>query len=346
MKEVSELVRITNKIGEFKALVQAGGGNASIKANGEMVIKASGFTFSEMTEESGFSILDRNRINDFFRSHKDSGNATGNETMYNSALAGSMLNPTLPKPSMEAGMHIFLDRVVIHTHPVMANILNCAANGEKMAKELFSNMIPEILWVDYANPGYSLAKEIKYAVESYERRNGVKPQVIFLKNHGLIVSDNDSEMCVDLTISINKAIYEYLKTNFKINDFPEPELDFRDGLFVNDSELVREFYEHFPENKALLHKFLIPDDAVYCSQFSIVDTQDEIEGKMAFVNGKSVVFPWGERKSIKANEMLVAKIYMLMALKGIGDINFLKDEDVNYVLGMESEKYRQSLDSG
>ncbi|MBI2084697.1 MAG: class II aldolase [Candidatus Aenigmarchaeota archaeon] len=346
MEEISELVRISNEIGELKALVQAGGGNSSVKTSGgEMVIKASGFTFAEMTEISGFTKLDHEQINDFFENYKAVVDANENEAAYNRVLKQAMLNHTMPKPSMEAGMHVFLDRVVVHTHPVMANILNCMKGGEKIARDLFSHMSPELMWVDYVNPGFSLAKEINSSVNSYVRKNGVKPEVIFLKNHGIIVSGKDSKRCVQLTISINQKIFEYLKGNFGLEEFPEPQLELKDGLFLNNNGVAKQFVQKLEGNKHLLSKFLIPDDAIYCSKFLIADSLSDAEDKIAF-SRQGVAFPWGEKKSIKVNEMLVAKLYILDALKKIGDVEFLKEEDVNYILNMESEKYRQNLDSG
>ena len=41
--------------------------------------------------------------------------------------------------------------------------------------------------------------------------------------------------------------------------------------------------------------------------------------------------------------MLTAKLYILSVLSKTGEVDFLRDEDVNYVLNMESEKYRQKL---
>jgi rhamnose utilization protein RhaD (predicted bifunctional aldolase and dehydrogenase) len=333
MNELSELVKISNEIGKSRDLVQAGGGNTSVKTeDGRMVIKASGFTFSEMTETSGFV---------FFSGREDTVDLPSNEQAYNQSLANSMIDSTMPRPSMEAGMHAFLHRVVIHTHPVMANIINCMKDGEKVARELFSDITPEFLWLDYKNPGYSLSNEIKNRVESYERVNGVKPELIFLKNHGIIVSGDDSSKCLKMTVDINERIYQYLKGKFSIERFPGIELDTKDNMHFNGSELVTQFVMKLDENKQFLSRFLIPDDAVYCSAFSIQEDASNLD-KITFGN-QGVFYPFNEKKAKKLNEMLSAKLYILSAISRIGEVEFLKDEDVDYVLNMENEKYRQSL---
>lgn len=346
MNEISELVRASNGIGKSKELVQAGGGNTSVKTeDGRMFIKASGFTFSEMTENSGFTVLDYKKISNFFEDYIYTPVLEENEIAYNQSLSKSITNPNSPKPSMESGMHVFLDRVVIHTHPVMVNIITCMNGGKNVAQQLFSDITPEFLWVDYKTPGYNLAKEIKEKVFSYEHANGVKPEVIFLKNHGLIISGNDSSKCVDTTIRINEKIFDYLNNNFGLEPFPEPQLEVKDNYF-NNSELVKNFVENLDENKHLLSNFLIPDDAIYCSEFSVQDSLNLEKNKINFVAGQGVFYPWNERKSVKVNEMLTAKLYILMALNKISKIDFLKEEDVTYLLNMESEKYRQKLTEG
>jgi len=306
-----------------------------------MFIKASGFAFSEMTESTGFAILDYNKIEEFFDEYKGGTNSPEDESMYNQSLAGSVINPNLPKPSMEAGMHVFLHRVVVHTHPVMANIINCMKGGEKIAKELFSDVTPEFLWVDYKNPGYNLAKEIKTRITSYENMNGMKPELIFLKNHGIIVSHDNSSTCLKMTIDVNEKIFEYLKNNFGIERFPQIELGLKDNFHFNGSQLVRQFVAKLDENKQFLSKFLIPDDAIYCSNFSIQEDISNLS-KMTF-GSQGVFYPLGEKKANKSNEMLSAKLYILSVISRIGEVEFLRDEDVNYILNMESEKYRQSL---
>jgi len=341
MKEIKELVRMSNEIGKFKDLVQAGGGNTSVKTpDGKMTVKASGLTFSEMTTQTGFVILDYDKILNFFQTHIES-DLEENEKLYNIALKESMINTNFPSPSMESGMHTFLDRVVVHTHPIMANIINCMTGGEKIAQELFSNL--RFLWLEYKNPGYNLAKEIKSQVYSYETKNGFKPELIFLKNHGIIVSDTSSLKCVNLTTGVNKKIYEYLKNNFGIENFVDPAIRFENGLHFNDNAFVKDFIENLDENKHLLSSFLIPDDAVYCSQFSIKENLNLDMDRINFVRNQGLVYPWDEKKSAKINEMVTAKLYIISVLQKIGKIEFLKDVDVRYILNMESEKYRQKL---
>jgi len=344
MKEIKELVRISNEIGKLKDLVQASGGNISIKTvDGKMIIKASGFTFSEMTEKSGFSIVDYKKLIRFFINRSDSQIAEENEGAYNETLINSIVDSKLPRPSMEAGMHVFLNRVVVHTHPVMTNILNCMENGEKIIRELFSYIHPEIMLVDYKNPGYHLAREIKKKISSYESKNGIKPEVIFLKNHGLIMSKDDSSNCVSVTLGLNKKVYMYLKDNFDIESFSIPELKLKNNIYFSDDVLIKRFIQHLKENESTLSKFLIPDDAIYCPAEISKGNFNEFNKNKITVTQNGAFFPWDKKKSTKIFEMFVSKAYITLMIDKIGKISYLQDKDVNYLQNMESEKYRQTL---
>ena len=56
MNELNKLIKLSKYAGERFDLVQAGGGNSSVKLeNGEMLIKASGFILSDVEINNGYS---------------------------------------------------------------------------------------------------------------------------------------------------------------------------------------------------------------------------------------------------------------------------------------------------
>lgn len=345
--EIKELVKISNEIGKFKDLVQAGGGNTSIKTNdGKMLIKASGFSFSEMTPEKGFVTLDLNKIEKFFEKNHSNLTSEEKETEYNKILAESTIEKSETRPSMEAGMHAFLGKVVIHTHPAMVNILTCIKGGKERAGKLFSEANPPILWIDYVNPGYNLAAEVGKKVGEYQKTNGKTPTIIFLKNHGLIISGNDAEECMKKTFEVNGKIKKYFDNDNKIDGYPDMKLQQKPGFFLSNNEIVMKFLELLPQNKSWLSQFLIPDDVIYCKQdFAIAESENNLDkNKINIIKGNGIFYPWNEKKSAKVDEVLTAKLFVLLAIDKMGEPEFLKEEDVDYLISMDSEKYRQSLD--
>ena len=63
-KALAELIKISNTVGKNVSLVQAGGGNVSVKTNDRkyMYIKASGAALKDMTEKTGWRQLNLNSV--------------------------------------------------------------------------------------------------------------------------------------------------------------------------------------------------------------------------------------------------------------------------------------------
>ena len=63
MNEITNLVRISKYAGERFDLIQAGGGNSSVKlSDNSMLIKASGFLLSDLTFERGYAKVDNLKV--------------------------------------------------------------------------------------------------------------------------------------------------------------------------------------------------------------------------------------------------------------------------------------------
>jgi rhamnose utilization protein RhaD (predicted bifunctional aldolase and dehydrogenase) len=65
-------------------------------------------------------------------------------------------------------------------------------NGRAELEKLFKSEKFAPLWVPYVGVGYLLAKKIERLTCDYKNRYGRGPSVIFLQNHGLVVTANDS----------------------------------------------------------------------------------------------------------------------------------------------------------
>jgi NAD(P)-dependent dehydrogenase (short-subunit alcohol dehydrogenase family)/rhamnose utilization protein RhaD (predicted bifunctional aldolase and dehydrogenase) len=101
------------------------------------------------------------------------------------------------RPSVETALHAMLGKVVIHTHPVAANALNCGPGLKALGEITPASELPP-LWVPYTDPGWRLAITIKSAAEAYEKKHNHPPVVIFMENHGLLVSAPEAQSCLAL----------------------------------------------------------------------------------------------------------------------------------------------------
>ena len=91
------------------------------------------------------------------------------------------------RPSVETALHAMLGKFVIHTHPVAANALNCGPGLKALEEITAAGELPP-LWVPYTDPGWRLAHTVKSAAEAYRHAHGCLPVVLFMENHGLLVS--------------------------------------------------------------------------------------------------------------------------------------------------------------
>jgi rhamnose utilization protein RhaD (predicted bifunctional aldolase and dehydrogenase) len=211
---ISNLVFISNKIGNYPQFVQGGGGNLSVKINEElMAIKASGFLLKDVSENNGLSFVNYSNIKKFINDNHEYENELS-ENEFDDLFQKSKLKmsefPDL-KPSIETGFHSILpQKYIIHTHSVFVNILCCSKEGEGIVKKLF----PSACWVNYGNPGKGITFEI------FKEINKNSSNIIFMKNHGIIVCSNDHLDALMLHKFVNDKIIDYLniKDDFKILD--------------------------------------------------------------------------------------------------------------------------------
>ncbi|MCJ7776975.1 MAG: SDR family oxidoreductase [Sedimentisphaerales bacterium] len=202
-KALLELIRISNNVGRDSSLVQGGGGNTSVKtADGKyMYIKASGTALKDMNERQGWRRL---RLDPVWAIIKDKSTAHLDLQRRETEVVNRLLDAcddevtSDARPSVESHLHAFLDKCVIHLHPIAVGAFVNAKNGKTELEKLFKNEKLPPLWVPYADPGFTLAKKIAKLVGDYQKRFGKKPTVLFLQKHGLLISANSPDTALRL----------------------------------------------------------------------------------------------------------------------------------------------------
>ena len=231
---IKNLVMLSQIIGKDPAYIQGGGGNISVKLGAKrMAIKASGGLLKNVDLEHGYSIVDYAAICDYLK------NTTDDEDSFNQKIKSFVVD-TDNRPSMETGFHAQFDKYVVHTHSAFINMLTCAIEGE----EILTNLFPHALWVPYETPGRDLILKIRDLLKDYP----APPEIVFLQNHGVIVSGKQAEAVLENHEEINERI----KANFALSD-----LSFASYGDHQDLSFMRQ-------------NILFPDQTVYTS------TSDEI----------------------------------------------------------------------
>ena len=139
MKEIKELVEISKYAGERLDLVQAGGGNSSVKLdNGQMLIKASGYSLSELVEGYGYSRVLTTEVSEIVENKKIIALKTKKDR---EKLASILVNKATidinNRPSIETLLHSFLLKYTLHTHPIVLNIILAKKNWKNILKSIF-----------------------------------------------------------------------------------------------------------------------------------------------------------------------------------------------------------------
>lgn len=201
-QSIKDFIELSNNLGSDINLCQHTGGNISVKAGDYMLIKASGVHMKNVSRVDGYSIVRPNTMN----------NITSSERY--DALFESELFYTGKRPSMEVGLHALLKKYTIHLHPVYLTALLCLGNSEEIIKELYKGY--KYNYLPYTTPGYSLFKDLENL--------DAKSDIIFLQNHGVVISSDSKQEALLTTIDIVGQAQKYLQE--QIPNFRSFTLDF------------------------------------------------------------------------------------------------------------------------
>ena len=337
---INELIDISTYAGNRADYTQGGGGNTSVKnpANGTMLIKASGYRLMDITANTAFVAVDQKKISDYYNSvdlsvKKDYEKESA-EIAKNSVVPVSGM-PTL-RPSVEVGFHAILKKYVIHTHSVYANILTCSEEGEKIAAGLFKDSDFGFIFLPYINPGFELTLAMKAEIEKFLEKEGKYPEVIFMKNHGLVVNGD----YIDRVKSINTEVNEKIRKHFGLEDnFRKVELKALSDGFVSETPVVKAFVSENGLTKALLDQTpLYPDQLVYLNNI-LAHSPDTMTVK----DGK-VYYNTDIKQATTLEETLAAYVFVVTAVKKAGlTVSKMNEKEVDFINNWEAEKYRRSV---
>ncbi|HLP04468.1 MAG TPA: SDR family NAD(P)-dependent oxidoreductase [Paludibacter sp.] len=299
MKEIQQLIEISQFYGRDSRFVIAGGGNTSYKNAERIWVKASGSSLATITEE-GFAILDRAKLN-LMSGKTYSSNAVEREEEVKNDLVDATLTKG-KRPSVETSMHNVIDYAfVVHLHPTAVNGLMCANNAESDLKRLFAE---KALYIEYTDPGYVLFKKVENAIVAYRETYKEEPVVIWLQNHGIFVAANTIEEIKTLYTQILDTLESALPTSGSATSSRTPTIFgesratcncterilpalrmmlSKDGLKtlkVRKNALVKYFYDT-EENQAKIARPFTPDAIVYCKSNYIFLNDEEPEAVVA-----------------------------------------------------------------
>lgn len=378
MEELNSIIEISRKFGEDRDMVQGGGGNTSVKiGNGKMYVKASGTTL-RMADVDTFIVVDVDEVLGIL-GDKDMSELTPGERdlIVSNRLQGLVKDGSNKRPSIETFLHALLGKYVVHVHPVYVNALTCFEGGHALAEKIFKDKI-KYLWIGYDSPGYPLGILLKDGLKKYVACNGTVPEVIFLQNHGIIISSDNEQDIYLLNDKVMEELKGFWGTNVLKKDVTIKETDYINllkqafasihlpysYLQVSESCVIHSVLQKENSRVLFTDGALYPDQIVYCGEYPLYIESDadykkvrsmlkefiETVGyppKVAIFDGKAVVFSGESLNEIKAmEETLESHLKVLLLIEKKGKPGFLSREETTYIANWESEKYRKKLITG
>ena len=206
---LADYVILSTQGGSRSDYVQGGGGNTSCKLDGSlMAIKASGFRLNQVAIDNGYAVLDYAAIRRFYAGNHPEDLADVEASGSAAAKAATQAIAGLPalRPSVEAGFHSLMQRFVLHTHAVYANLAACSAEAQSILDAALAGEPFAWGYVPYINPGAQLTFAIAAEIDRVERATGQKPKVILMQNHGIIASADNRQECLDIHDRVNEKL--------------------------------------------------------------------------------------------------------------------------------------------
>jgi len=355
MSEISALVEISKYAGERFDLVQAGGGNSSVKYdNGEMIIKASGFLLSDVNKESGFSTVYTKKIahivkNKIIINELDK---RKRESLTSQLVKADTIDKA-NRPSIETLLHSFLYKYTLHTHPIVVNMLVIRQDWREILKSIFIN--EAVLLVNYQTPGIELALELDSELSKFD----TIPNIIFLQNHGLIITSQSKSEIQTKTEYVIEKIEKYLnvdmnryKTTNTITNLLNTIQKNNNISYLSEDSYLNEQLLHYKE--LFLTTPFCPDSLVYCGISSaVIDDAADIKPieqykkkyyelpKVIIVKNNLYFIAANVKKAKEMEE--VFKFHIMVLVQNSKEINYLELDELAYLSNWEAEQYRKNI---
>lgn len=376
MKEIQDLISISQYYGNDTRFVIAGGGNTSYKNEDKIWVKASGSSLATITEE-GFAVLDRSLLSTMADKQYSNDTAEREEQVKSDLEAATFTKGK--RPSVETSMHNVINySFVVHLHPTLVNGLMCSQNAKQELEKLFGE---QALLIEYTDPGYILFKRVDDRIKDFRKKFGKEPQVIWLQNHGIFVADNDIESIKEIYTEIFNKIENSIVSKLPMGGdretcsctelvVPALRMLLSDNglktLMVRKNELIKYYYDSIG-NQQLINKPFTPDAIVYTKSnylFFNEDNPDDIlksakkeihafthkngyQPKVIMIKGIGLIAVGDNAKQCDTIlDVFEDSMKIGYLSQSFGGAHPMTQEQIDFIDNWEVENYRRSVASG
>ena len=380
--EMADLIEISRFAGERFDLVQAGGGNTSVKLDdGRIFVKASGMALSEVSSEADFCLLQWPNLVQFLSSCAadsitDAGDDTTTEILEAQAkvAVAAALSPTSSgnrRPSIEALLHCLLGKYTLHTHPIAVTALVCRSDWQKTVADIFASAFPQyqeaLFMVPYRTPGPALAVALLQQLKEKNWQPAIADKariaIVFLENHGLIVAGANKQVVMQITNEVTDKLASQLSFNlyrYKLVNFASALVNQVCGTkwlaYLSDDRILQDALRRDPAY--LLASCATPDQLVYCGArgmgLSEFDSPEAVQSVADYlkkfghppkviISGEHILLLGQSLRKCRESEEVLRSHVMLQLGGELATMNYLAQSEVDYLSNWEAEKYRQTL---
>ena len=315
-------------VGKDRLLTQGAGGNISWKDSNSMHIKASGAWLVDANSKDIFlsidlQVLRTNMISGIFSVPED---ISMNSNM---------------RPSIETMMHAILPHtIVVHLHVVDVLSILVRKKASLIIDSIFSGKI-NYIFIDYIKPGPDLAESI------YRNIINNAVDVIFLKNHGVVIGGNNvQEVQKKLEFILNELQLHGSIQKSSLSNSTSCNLKI-DGYNILDIPEVNKLAcNHDALDKISNNWALYPDHVVFLGENP--NLAKDVEGARRIVSSQNVSYVIIENcgvivsanalKSEVAQLICYADVFMRQP-KG-QELDPINEQEVNELINWDSEKFR------
>lgn len=332
---LDELVALSAQIGNNLDLVQAGGGNTSVKEDGVLWVKASGKWLSHAAKDDMFLPVP---MADIARQLA----AQDEKFPEYRTRSGAAL-----RPSVETAVHAVLpQQVVIHVHSVRTIAWASQTAGCDSLSRLLSGL--NWLWIPYIHPGIPLAIHIRGELQK-------KPDVLILQNHGLVVAADTFEAARQLLGEVEARLDTPTRAANSMNEARLQELTNDTGWRIAEDVEVHALAAAPTSVKIAAGGTLFPDQCVYLGPAAaIVDEADTLaaaaqryQSKYDFTPVFLIVPNAGvvTQRDLKlsARQLLLGLKRVIERIPDHAPPSYLPVDQVARLMNWDAEKYRIAM---
>ncbi len=332
------------ELGQDIALVQAAGGNTSLKLGDTLWIKASGTWLAEAETRAIMVPVELAAM----RARIDAGDLQESEI---SGMTGTAPGMAGMRASVETPFHALMDApCVSHVHCVATIAHAISEDAESRLSARLEGL--DWVWQPYIKPGVPLTNALRDA-------GAATAEIVVLGNHGLIATGETPEMAQGrlrrvqdrLRIPVPEA-----ETEFRALDVSLAGCGYRPAPPGRAHLLAqREDLAAIAGNCAFAPDFVVffgPDIPVVSPGPHLADTLAELAAPPGPMNAVVLVLGHGaliRETAMRGTAELLSGYHLVLEqlrASGGGEIRFFSEREVDELLGWDAEKYRQSMNQG